>query len=364
VLLEQGEFDEAETLLSEAVLEAARSGDRRLQTEATLVRLAVRFASNPDGLGPKVIAEVERAIRDCERLDDHRGQAKAYRLLGTIHGTVAHYADAEQAALRTIEQAALAGDLMLQVRNFPPFAITALYGPLPVPEALKRCEELLPAAHGDRRTEGVMRCVLAHLLALQGAFEEARAEYRSARAMLEDLGVKVLAASTSIDSGPIEMLAGDPAAAERELRRDVERLEGMGEKFLLSSVSAYLGQAVMAQGRAEEAEEISRTCEQVALADDVEAQSIWRRVRAQAMAGRGEGADAVALAQTAVEIIRLTDSPLLQGDALTDLAEVLRLAGRGAEGEEPLREALDLHTAKGNRVGADRALASLAALTG
>ncbi|HKN48448.1 MAG TPA: hypothetical protein VJ144_10810, partial [Candidatus Polarisedimenticolia bacterium] len=63
-------------------------------------------------------------------------------------------------------------------------------------------------------------------------------------------------------------------------------------------------------------------------------------------------------------IIRQTDSPLLQGDALTDLAEVLRLAGRGAESEAPLREALDLHTGKGNTVGADRALASLAALTG
>ena len=288
VLLEQGEFAEAEALLSEAILEAARSGDKRLHTEATLVRLAVRFAIDPDGLGPNVVKEVERAIRDSEKLGDHRGQAKAYRMLGTIHGTVARYADAEQAALRTIEQAGLAGDLMLQVRNFPPYAITALYGPLPVPDAIKRCEELLPAAHGDRRTEGVVRCVLGHLFALQGSFADARDQYERARAMLEDLGVKVLAASTSIDSGPIEMLAGEPDAAERELRRDMERLDAMGEKFLLSTVYAYLGQAVLAQGRLDEAEELSRTCEQVALVDDAEAQSIWRRVRAQAIASRGE----------------------------------------------------------------------------
>jgi class 3 adenylate cyclase/tetratricopeptide (TPR) repeat protein len=363
VLLEMGEFEEAETLLSETVLEAARSGDHRLQTEATLVRLAVRFANNPDGLGPSVIKEVERAVKNCERLGDHRGLAKAYRLLGTIHGTVAHYGDAEQAALRTIEHAALAGDVMLQVRNFPPFAITALYGPLPVSEALKRCEELLPAAHGDRRTEGVVRCVLAHLFALRGDFDEARAEYRRAQAMLEDLGVKVLAASTSIDSGPIEMLAGDPAAAEGELRRDIERLEAMGEKFLLSSVTAYLGQAVVAQGRADEAEEISRTCEQVALADDVEAQSIWRRVRALARAQRGESGDAVALALAAVEIIRQADSPLLQGDALLDLADVLRSAGHDADAEEPLREALGMYEAKGNVVGAARAREALAAVS-
>jgi class 3 adenylate cyclase/tetratricopeptide (TPR) repeat protein len=361
VLLEQGEFAEAETLLSEAILEAARSGDKRLHTEATLVRLAVRFAIDPDGLGPDVVKEVERAIRDSEKLGDHRGQAKAYRMLGTIHGTVARYSDAEQAALRTIEQAGLAGDLMLQVRNFPPYAITALYGPLPVPDAITRCEELLPAAHGDRRTEGVVRCVLGHLFALQGSFADARDQYERARAMLEDLGVKVLAASTSIDSGPIEMLAGEPDAAERELRRDMERLDAMGEKFLLSTVYAYLGQAVLAQGRLDEAEELSRTCEQVALVDDAEAQSIWRRVRAQAIASRGEETKAVPLAEDAVVIIRKTDSPLLKGDALMDLAEVFRLSGRPDDGVGPLREALDLYQAKGNTVGAERARLALVA---
>jgi class 3 adenylate cyclase/tetratricopeptide (TPR) repeat protein len=361
VLLEQGEFADAEALLSEAILEAARSGDKRLQTEATLVRLAVRFAIDPDGQGPKVVKDVERAIRDSEQLGDHRGQAKAYRMLGTIHGTVARYGDAEQAALRTIEQARLAGDIMLQVRNFPPYAITALYGPLPVPDAIRRCEELLPAAHGDRRTEGVVRCVLGHLFALQGSFADARDQYERARAMLEDLGVKVLAASTSIDSGPIEMLAGEPDAAERELRRDMERLDAMGEKFLLSTVYAYLGQAVLAQGRLDEAEELSRTCEQVALVDDAEAQSIWRRVRAQAIAPRGEETKAISLAEDAVVIIRKTDSPLLKGDALRDLAEVFRLSGRPDDGVGPLREALDLYQAKGNTIGAERARLALVA---
>src|SRR5262249_55710894 len=227
---------------------------------------------------------------------------------------VARYAAGERAALRTIEQAGLAGDVMLQVRNFPPYAITALYGPLPVADAIHRCEELLPAAHGDRRTEGVVRCVLAHLFALQGSFADAREQYEHARAMLEDLGVKVLAASTSIDSGPIELLAGDAEAAERELRRGMERLGAVGGKVLLATGAADLGQAVLAQGRLEEAEELSRTCEHVALVDDAEAQSIWRRVRAQAIVGRGEETKAVSLAEDAVVIIRKTDSPLLKGD--------------------------------------------------
>jgi tetratricopeptide (TPR) repeat protein len=203
--------------------------------------------------------------------------------------------------------------------------------------------------------------VLGHLFALQGSFADARDQYERARAMLEDLGVKVLAASTSIDSGPIEMLAGDAEAAERELRRDMERLDAMGEKFLLSTVYAYLGQAVLAQGRLDEAEELSRTCEQVALVDDAEAQSIWRRVRAQAVASRGDDEKAVALAEDAVVIIRKTDSPLLKGDALMDLAEVFRLSGRPDDGVGPLREALELQESKGNSVGAERARLALVA---
>ena len=359
VLLELGEFQEAEALLSEAILEGARAGDRRLETEATLVRLAVRFAGSPDSLGPSVVRDVERALAESEKLGDHRGIAKAYRLLGTIHGTVAHYEEAERATLRTIEHARLAGDQMLEVRNFPPYAIVSAYGPRPISEALERCEELLPAAQGDRRTQAVVLCVLSHLHAMQGSFDEARREYRRAQVMLDDLGVKVLAASTSLDSGPVEMLAGDPAGAERELRRDLDRLEAMGERFLASSVTAYLAQAVVAQGRMDEAEALSRKCEEVVLADDAEAQSIWRRVRALAIVDRGEDRQAAKLAREAVEIIRRTDSPVLQADALVDAAEILQKAGWDAEGEPLLTEALDLYERKGDLVGAARAREAL-----
>ena len=49
---------------------------------------------------------------------------------------------------------------------------------------------------------------------MQGDFERARELYTRARALLEDLGVAVLGASTSLDSGDVELLAGDPRAAE------------------------------------------------------------------------------------------------------------------------------------------------------
>jgi len=54
--------------------------------------------------------------------------------------------------------------------------------------------------------------------------------------MLTELGVKVLAASVSLNAGPVEMLAGDPMAAERALRSDAAELERMGERYLLPCV--------------------------------------------------------------------------------------------------------------------------------
>ena len=76
---------------------------------------------------------------------------------------------------------------------------------------------------------------------------------KSARAVLRDLGQAVRAASSSLDVAIVELLAGDPAAAEREIRPDCEMLQGMGETYFLSSMAITLARAVLAQGRDEEA---------------------------------------------------------------------------------------------------------------
>jgi hypothetical protein len=69
----------------------------------------------------------------------------------------------------------------------------------------------------------------AHLEAMRGNFDRARL-YRRSRASLEEFGYLFSAALTSLDSAAIELLAGDLAAAESELRTDYRRLEEMGER--------------------------------------------------------------------------------------------------------------------------------------
>src|SRR5207248_1846161 len=83
-------------------------------------------------------------------------------------------------------------------------------------------EEALALAAGNRRSEAFVMSYLAELEALNGDFAHARKLCSKARAMLEDAGAGVHASSISTFSGPVELLAEDPAGAEEELRRVFE----------------------------------------------------------------------------------------------------------------------------------------------
>ena len=169
--------------------------------------------------------------------------------------------------------------------------------------------------------------------------------------MLADLGRSVVAASTSQQSCTVEMLAGDPAAAERELRRDFAELEEMGEKYFLSTAAGELARAVYAQGRYAEAEELTRMAEELSAEDDLTSQALWRSGRAKALARRGLELElAVALAEDAVERMR---GDRCSGSSRPTRSSTSRrscvLAGRQEEARLSLEEALGLFVRKGER---------------
>jgi tetratricopeptide (TPR) repeat protein len=187
--------------------------------------------------------------------------------------------------------------------------------------------------------------------------------YARGRSLLEDIGGKLIAASTTFNWSTIELLAGDAASAERELRREYERLEQIGENYHRSTVAAYLAVAISTQGRYAEAEGFARIAEELATADDVITQALWRSVRAQVLAQDDRYDEAIALAKEAVELLGATDGIVKQGDALIALAQVLELAGRNAEAKGAVVEALALYERKGNEVSARTARAALAGLS-
>jgi ATP/maltotriose-dependent transcriptional regulator MalT len=204
----------------------------------------------------------------------------------------------------------------------------------------------------DRRAEGVVLCALAHLHALRGSFGEARSLYRRARETLQALGGTMMAATVSLDSGQVELLAGDPAAAEQELRRDYEVLAAAGERYSLSTVAALLAEAVLRQGRADAAFDLTRQSEELSADDDVESQNLWRRVRAHVLANRGEVAEAIELVDQAYGLVERTDAPLLKANTLVDMAAVHEAAGNSDRAVAAARDALALFEEKGDDVDA------------
>ena len=122
-----------------------------------------------------------------------------------------------------------------------------------------------------------------------------------------------------------------------------------------------LAQAVYAQGRQKEAEELCRVSERAAAANDLSAQVTWRGVRAKLLADQERGDEAEALAREAVRLAEPTDLLTIRADALLDLAAVLRHCGRPSEADEASRAALELYRQKGDVVSAERARSQLGA---
>ena len=358
-LTEQGLFDEAGAMLHAAIDEAHELSDRVLEATAQIQELELLYTVDPEAVEPTIVAGVESHLPELEALEAHDGLARAWRLIMFVREMGLQWGESEAAAQLTLDHARLAGNRLMVARAIPSLGYCALSGPTPVPEAIDRCRALLEEVSGDRKPEALLESALSHLEAMRGNVEESRALYRASRAKLEELGWTFLAAQTSFDSGPVEMLAGDLAAAEAELRRDFDALDRMGETNYISTTAAFLAEVLYRQGDLEGAEEHTRISEELAAHDDVSSQFRWRTVRGKILASRGDAAEGEKLAREAVAMIQASDDLNSQGEALIDLAEVLRLGGRTPEATDAAREALALFEAKGNTVSAALARATV-----
>jgi tetratricopeptide (TPR) repeat protein len=192
---------------------------------------------------------------------------------------------------------------------------------------------------------------------MAGAFDDARSRCREGKEILDALGRGVGAAAITTWTSAIELLAGDPGAAERELRPAFKQLQEIGERANLASIAAQLAEALHAQGRSEEALAVTLTSEEASSPDDVHAQISWRVARAKALAQLDRGREAEEIACAAVELAGTTDSPVFAAEALLAVAEAHAAAGEVEEGRDAAGRAQQLFEAKGNVIAARRARA-------
>ena len=356
VLLELGQFAESRTVVDEALAGAKTAGNRRVEASALLARMLVRLHSGESGSWSDAALDLTtNVIPLLERQGAHAELGKAWRLVTMVQQIAGHLGEASKTISNVIKHARLAGDERLLARSALGMTLNAVYGPTPAVEAIEQCEALIASDLADRQVQNLIICKIAQLHAMVGDHATARRNAMSARTVLRDLGHGVRAASSSLDVAIVELLAGDPAAAERELRPDCEMLQGLGETYFLSTMAATLARAVLEQGRDEEALALTITAEKSAADDDVDAQAHWRCVRSLILARRGELGDAESLARAGLDLALQQETPALRGTAHSDLAAVLSRAGRAEEARRALEDAIVIYQAKGDLSSLGRA---------
>jgi class 3 adenylate cyclase/tetratricopeptide (TPR) repeat protein len=350
-LWEMGDLAGSEAVLAETTEAATRSGDAGLQAQALVLRLSMGMWTNPEGWTAEAETTAPRAIAVFEEVGDERGLAHAWSLLGLVHLSRAHFGPAEAAWREAAAHAHLAGDRRDELESLSWVPLTVWAGPTHVDEGLRLCQEVLESVEGDKKATSSCLMAQAVFEAGLGHLGEARKLIARARELLEDVALTVwLAGPLAQFSGWVELLADDPAAAERELRWGYQTLEEIGELGWLSTVVAILAESVFAQGRYDEAERLTQISEESADTEDAYSQALWRSVRAKVLARRGELDDAERLAWEAMARADTTDFLHLRWHVYASAGDVLLRAGRAQDASQILSEAFALAERKGSSV--------------
>ncbi len=241
---------------------------------------------------------------------------------------------------------------------------TALFhGPMPVPDAVDRCEQLLDETTDPTGSAGVL-VFLGGLRALEERFDGAFETLDAADEIYRELGeTYALANNSGRIRGLVHRLAGDAAAAEGVFRECCETFERVNDETALATIAAGLGQTLYDQGRYPEARDWSALAEERCPRGDIIAQFSWRSLKGKLLAQQGLAAEGEAFAREALGIVERTDALSSHGEVLLDLAEVLRAAGRSAAAAERIEEALELFERKGDTASARRARSLFADVT-
>jgi class 3 adenylate cyclase/tetratricopeptide (TPR) repeat protein len=350
-----GDFERLQAVVAETKEVAEAAQDPRLRAHASVLELWIRLFTNPEGSPEEVRREAPRAISVFEQSEDDRGLAEVWSLLGLLHVTEARFGLAQEAWEKAATHARAAEERRDELEALSWVLLCMWAGPTHARQGLERCGEILERAQGDRKAMASALFMRAVFEAQLGRFEDARELIVRARALLQEVGLTVwMAGPLTQMVGFVELLADNPIAAERELRWGYETLRSVGETGWLSTLVALLAESLYAQGRHDEADELATVSRDKAGSEDIYSQVQWRGVRAKVLARQGSWEEAERLVRESVAMAESTDCLELQAAALTNLAEVLGLAGRISEAEAVVTQAVPLFERKGNTVAAQR----------
>ena len=353
-----GALEAARQSAAQAVTEAQQAGDTLNEQRAQIAR--VQVGSMRTRLEPELVRDVaRRAIAVFEAHASEADLADAWQVMGLAELMAGDGAAQLQALRRAREHAIASGNLRRQIEAWNEVGGAMLFGRTPVTEVLAFLDQELAWAreHGLAAVEADALLGGPYLLSRLGRFDEARERLARSKALARELGRGYDLAEAHTAGAQMEMLADDPAAAERELRAAIDVVIGMGATRYEVLYRIRLTHVLIAQQRDDDAwAELERGRERAGDAPG------WKMAQARLLARQRRGEEAMALARGAVRAFIISDDLTSRAGILTQLAEVLQAAGDTLGAAQALTEAVALHEEKGNLLPAQRCREQLAAM--
>jgi predicted ATPase/DNA-binding SARP family transcriptional activator len=351
VLYEAGDLTAAHGALADASRVAAAA--RAIALQARIRVLLAEIRNLQGGSNAEALADCDAAAAVLESEGDLEGLAEALTTAGKLRFWLGDAPAYTEVLERAIDCARQSGNRRAQMRASHWLAVTFHMLPIPADAGIARAEQLLQEAHGDLWAEADLLKPLCILYAYTGQVADARAALARTRSIFAGFGAKFALAESAIPAGVMEMAIGDPAAAERYLREGYEALRAMGDRRYLADIAGMLAEALYAQGRFDEAQQMTQEAQAALVVPEVNLQPAWWAMQAQLLARRGQFSAARGLMGEAEALLAPVSSPWDQAWMLIAKAEVNRLAGAPDAATADLRKAL--------RIYEDRQAPSLAA---
>jgi tetratricopeptide (TPR) repeat protein len=360
VVAETGDFAGASALLREADAAARAAGDRRVLARSTLARVETDMQSDVSATLRAGLEASERALAELELAGDDEGVVWALRVVGNLKAWLGTSAEAEQLWARALKRAETTSPrLANELREWMAWALW--WGPTPVDDAIRLCDELARQASSPR-LEATILLIRGFLKAAGGSVQEGRDETAAGRALFHELGARLWWAGTSMVAADIELRAGAPERAYELLTEGQTVLAESAEAGYVATVVGLRAQAAFELGRDDEALALADETQRIAAVDDLEPRARARLVRARVLARLGKLAEAEALIREAAEIVDPTDYMGLHLDLAVARADVARDAGRLEDQRVALEHAVDAAEAKGFSLAGEQVRRRLAKL--
>jgi tetratricopeptide (TPR) repeat protein len=330
---------------SPLIEELEQHDDPVARMHGRLERLSVRISNNPNDVIEETKHVAHEAIELFEAAGDEGGVAHAWYALFWTDWLQSRGAPALESLERALEHAERAGASALTASGIVYLMGPLVHGPLTPAEIRARIERL--RGGGVIATHSVLR-VEAHLLQLEGRFDEALVVHGRADELARDLGMVMIGAIARQWSAEIVAKQGRLEEALALMQQSSGELGEMGQTSFRSTTLVQIALLEYDLGDLDEAERVAVEGEELGSEDDFVNFALGRAVRARIAADRGRQDAARKLIESALEYAYETDFPFAHAAAHKAHAHVLSAAGHPDEARAALERAVELYESVGN----------------